>query len=160
MAWKEVPGTPGRFVNKSGKTKGKRGRLIKTHPHDILITFVGPRPPGQLARHLNDDPTDNRAVNLAWGTTSDNWADARRNGKVRMGETNPNAKLSDSDLADIRARHVPGHGGNTKALAEEYGISRGNMLNRISGKTTNDAAREAAYRRGWDDCHASLTVAV
>ena len=52
----------------------KVGRLM-------LLTFVGPPPePDQVARHLNDDPGDNRLGNLAWGTQSDNMFDKVANG--------------------------------------------------------------------------------
>ncbi|WP_124712960.1 HNH endonuclease [Mycolicibacterium nivoides] len=34
----------------------------------VLLTFVGPRPPGGAPRWLNGDPTDNRLVNLKWHT--------------------------------------------------------------------------------------------
>ncbi len=39
-------------------------------------------PPVQLCvRHKNDDKDDNRAVNLCWGTYSDNLVDAYKNGR-------------------------------------------------------------------------------
>lgn len=50
----------------------------------VLESFVGPRPKGQLVRHLNDVKTDNRLVNLAWGTYEENYADAIRNGRHGM----------------------------------------------------------------------------
>ena len=49
----------------------------------MLEAFVGPRPPGELARHLNDDSLDDRLENLAWGTHADNRRDAWRNGRWR-----------------------------------------------------------------------------
>ena len=49
----------------------------------VLTAFVGPRPEGLVARHLNDDRTDNRLVNLAWGTYSENAHDRVRNGTDR-----------------------------------------------------------------------------
>ncbi len=61
-------------------SKGAKTR-IRRYLHDlILTTFVGPRPEGAVARHLNDTPTDNRVVNLAWGSRSENQFDAFRNG--------------------------------------------------------------------------------
>ena len=45
----------------------------------VLTAFVGPRPPGGVARHLNDVRTDNRLENLVWGSRSDNMNDAYRN---------------------------------------------------------------------------------
>lgn len=47
---------------------------------EVLKAFVGPPAPGEVCRHLNDIPTDNRLVNLAWGTPSENYADSVRNG--------------------------------------------------------------------------------
>ena len=62
-------------------SKGAKTR-IRRYLHDlILTTFVGPRPEGAVARHLNDIRTDNRVVNLAWGSWSENQMDAFRNGR-------------------------------------------------------------------------------
>src|SRR5690349_5649582 len=33
----------------------------------VLLTFVGPCPPGQESLHWDDDPTNNRIENLRWG---------------------------------------------------------------------------------------------
>lgn len=46
----------------------------------VLMTFVGPRPDGLEARHLNDDATDNRLANLVYGTRQDNNYDRVANG--------------------------------------------------------------------------------
>ena len=51
----------------------------------VLAAFIGPRPPGLLSRHLNGIKTDNRLVNLAYGTDSDNRLDDVRNGTHPMG---------------------------------------------------------------------------
>ena len=60
---------------------GTSGR-VRRYLHDLVLTaFVGPRPEGAVARHLNDDPTDNRLVNLAWGSRSENQMDAFQNSK-------------------------------------------------------------------------------
>ena len=47
----------------------------------VLEAFVGPKPEGCEARHLDDVRSNNVLSNLAWGTQSENWQDARRNGR-------------------------------------------------------------------------------
>lgn len=58
---------------------GQRGRSYDVH-RLVLDAFVGPREVGEEARHLNDDPSDNRLANLAWGSRSENGFDRVRNG--------------------------------------------------------------------------------
>lgn len=54
----------------------------KTHAYLhtlIALAFLGPRPPGLLVCHRDDRKSNNRAVNLYYGTRLDNAADYRRN---------------------------------------------------------------------------------
>lgn len=46
----------------------------------VMATFVGPTPEGMECRHLNGDPSDNRLVNLQYGTRSENAYDSVRHG--------------------------------------------------------------------------------
>ncbi len=46
----------------------------------VLKAFVGPRPPGLVACHGNDIPSDDRLVNLRWDTESANAIDRVVNG--------------------------------------------------------------------------------
>lgn len=47
----------------------------------VLEAFVGPRTRRKpIARHLDDNPTNNVLSNLAWGTSRDNRLDSARNG--------------------------------------------------------------------------------
>lgn len=48
----------------------------------VLAAFVGPRPAGQVVRHLNGIPNDNRLKNLTYGTRSENAKDALRHGVI------------------------------------------------------------------------------
>lgn len=87
----------------------------------VLEAFVGPRPEGAIARHLNDIPDDNRVENLAWGTLRENYFDAVRNGR-RMGvrgTKNGQARISEDAVKAIMRSREP-----SSATAPRYGISR------------------------------------
>lgn len=51
----------------------------------LAAAFIGPRPEGQVTRHLNGVATDNRLDNLAYGTYGDNAHDAVRHGTHSQG---------------------------------------------------------------------------
>ena len=59
----------------------KAGKQATRWVHQLVAAaFLGERQPGQIVRHLNDVPDDNRLENLAYGTQSDNMWDLARNG--------------------------------------------------------------------------------
>lgn len=59
-----------------------KGRFPKVHQL-VCEAFHGPRPVDHEVRHLNGDKTDNRASNLAWGTSRENHQDTLRHGTHR-----------------------------------------------------------------------------
>ena len=97
--WKDVPDAPGYLVSDQGRVaKVMSPHLVAGYPHIkpvvsgrkrniyvhhwVLRVFKGAKPfASALARHLNDDPLDNRAENLEWGSRSENQLDAIANGK-------------------------------------------------------------------------------
>ena len=90
----------------------------------VYETFVGEIEEGKLIRHLNDDPTDNRVENLAQGTQKENMEDALKNGKLKLGEDNPNSKLSNTDIRVIRdiKRDYPKI--PNRVIADSFSVSR------------------------------------
>ena len=46
----------------------------------VAETFIGPRPPGMLVRHLDGDKENSLLSNLAYGTPAENCADMLRHG--------------------------------------------------------------------------------
>lgn len=90
--------------------------------HTLVATaFHGPRPAGMQVRHLNGNRRDNTPGNLAWGTAAENVADRVRHGSHR-GSKNSNAKLSASDVVEIREALARGEFGSH--LAGLYGVSK------------------------------------
>lgn len=60
-------------------SKGGKQRPVKVHQL-IALTFIGERPPGLMARHLDGNAQNNYASNLAYGTRSENTFDIVRHG--------------------------------------------------------------------------------
>lgn len=96
----------------------------------VLEAFGGPRPEGQVCRHLNGDPSDNRLENLAWGTHEMNGADARRHGRTPAGEKNHQAKLTAADVLAIRASKEP-----STVIARRLGVGPRTVAMARKGKT-------------------------
>lgn len=69
----------------------------------ICEAFHGSPPVGYEVRHLNGHRSDDRADNLAWGTSAENSADMFRHGTAPLGETHHNATLTDAQIAEIRS---------------------------------------------------------
>jgi hypothetical protein len=117
------PAPRGRYLRVALSAWTVDGKQHFVNVHRLIAqTFLGPIPEGACVRHLNDDPHDNRVCNLAFGTIADNSADAARNGRLRIGERNPQAKLTVIDVIAIRAAR--GSVSQYK-LADQYGVSQG-----------------------------------
>jgi hypothetical protein len=96
----------------------------------VLLAFVGPCPPGMECCHANDDPWDNRLENLRWDTRRANVADARRNGRLALGERRHNAQLRAAAIPHIREAYAAGV--KSPDIASRYGVAP---------HTVRDAAR-------------------
>lgn len=115
VAWRPVAGYPNYEVSSHGQVRSRprertRGGVLKPQRNSrgywhvalcrdgetrrvrvhllVAEAFHGPRPPGQMARHFDDDQDNNRADNLVWGTRSENTLDAVKNS--RSSETGHN----------------------------------------------------------------------
>jgi hypothetical protein len=107
--WKPIPGYPNYDVSTKGRIRAWKPRWGRNQPrlkeprflkpwlrggyahvtlerqhytvHELLLmTFRGPRPPGQVSRHLDDIKANCTLDNLVWGTRKQNREDASRNG--------------------------------------------------------------------------------
>jgi hypothetical protein len=98
----------------------------------VLEAFVGPRPTGADARHLDGRPSNNCLSNLAWGSRAENVADARRHGTLIVGERCCTAILTDADVLNIRRRLQQGE--KQSRIAAEYGVKQCTISNVRTGK--------------------------
>lgn len=108
----------------------------------VLEAFAGPRPAGLVACHGEGGQLDNRwPENVSWGTyAQNNGTDRERDGTALRGEDNGNAKLSNAAVADIRRRYAAGRDGTgpritQQRLADEYGVTQGNIGHIILGRS-------------------------
>lgn len=87
--------------------------------HQLLLrTLVREPQPGEIARHLNDVPDDNRLDNLVWGTTRLNKLDSIRNGGAVRGERHGHSRLTEEMIRTIRNSTEDG-----KTVGKRFGVS-------------------------------------
>ncbi len=124
------PSTDGYYfiLHLSGPRKGTRRVHIL-----VLEAFIGPRPKGKVSRHLDGNPYNNAADNLAWGTQKENMDDRRKHGTHLEGSGCGQAKLNEEDVVKMRA--MRNQGMTMAAIAKHFPISSAHVCNVLSGKT-------------------------
>lgn len=95
--------------------------------HRLLYTLlVGEIPDGMLACHHCDNRRCVNPAHIFLGTDLDNMRDAIEKGRAlkATGPANAKTKLTEADVADIRARYdsAPRKWGMLSALGREYGV--------------------------------------
>lgn len=113
----------------------KNGAQRSYHISRLVLSAFSALPPfpDAQARHLNDDPSDDRLENLAWGTAQENMDDRARNGGVARGSKIGTSKLTEEQVAEIRLRF--GQKETKKSLARHFGVSIGTIKFIIRGDT-------------------------
>jgi hypothetical protein len=127
--WRQIPSYPGYFASRDGKIRGKRGRIMKPvsdkrfppgwYPRLTVQTeageknvcvhvlvceaFHGARPSSNhCVAHNDGNAAIVHADNLRWATYKENSEDMVRHGHSLVGEKNPRARLTESDVREIR----------------------------------------------------------
>lgn len=112
----------------------RNGKKHKRYIHRLIMeSFVSACPDGMECRHLDGNPKNNNVGNLKWGTRRENEADKILHGTSNRGSRNGNAKLTERDVSEIRARYSAGRI-TQQALAVEYGVSDSGICQIITGK--------------------------
>lgn len=109
----------------------RKARSIAVHTA-VLEAFVGLRPEGTEASHLNGIRHDGRLSNLCWETRSDNHRRKIAHGTLARGERHKLSKLTDAKVLQIRRRSATE---TQQSLADEYGVARETVCNVIRRTT-------------------------
>lgn len=130
--WRLAPNAKGYGLFSVG---GRRGSRPEAHRWGYLNgtgtdskgELLGPLPAGICVCHTCDTPLCQNQRHWFRGTRSDNMSDCAKKGRIRggnpSGDRSPFAKVTDVQVAEIRARY--GKGGITqRELAEEFGLGQ------------------------------------
>jgi hypothetical protein len=136
-----VPGYDGYLVSRTGQVLSlKRNKLLaqarckRGYSHVTLSSggrarnhlvhrlvasaYIGPIPEGYQVNHLDSDRRNNNLRNLEICTPEANMAHAQRHGRMRRGEANPRAKLTEAQVRAIRRARA--EGATVRELARRY----------------------------------------
>ena len=152
---KPIPSLPGCHASSDGTIYRPEGQAMNGHVlkpkkyrrvaprisgkyHWVLVhravaeAFYGPCPVGMECRHLNNDHTDNRAINLCWGTRAENIVD----GHAAPRKPYPR-RLSHDEVRAIRFKYADRetNGCSHQSLAVEYGLEKAAIWELLSGRT-------------------------
>ncbi len=133
-------------IYSDGRRYSYRGKARLVHQL-VLEAFAVPRPRGEQARHGPGGATDNRLVNLCWGTGVENMADKERDGTLLRGDSHQGARLTEAIVLKCRRRYVAGE--TQTALAAEYGVSVGCMSFAVRGITWSWLPHAVSVRPGY-----------
>jgi hypothetical protein len=101
------------------------GRRLGVHQIVAMTFLPEPKvPPGMKAvvRHRDNNPHNNAASNLRWGTQKQNLADRAEHGTLTRGERNGATKLTEEAVSEIRRRRAAGE--PCHVIAPDFGVSK------------------------------------
>jgi hypothetical protein len=103
---------------------GKPKRTIAAHRLSFCMHY-GDLPARAVVRHRCDNEGCVNPKHLILGTQLDNMADRAERGRTAAlrGERNPRAKLTTSQVREIRQKYVP-YTKSATELAKRFGVSR------------------------------------
>ncbi len=105
----------------------------------VLETFTGPRPSGKWACHNDGNQANNCLSNLRWDTPAGNFQDRDNHGNTSRGSHRPTAKLTESDVEDIR--RISQDGIKSTHIAKLFSVHPTTIYRILSGKSWQHVSR-------------------
>jgi len=123
-------------------TLSKDGNTKRFLVHRLVLTHFDRLPKeGEVCRHLNGDPNDNRIENLTWGSNHENCEDARDHGTGAM-------KITWEDVDHVRYWYSKGLC-NTD-ISNKTGVSSGAICHIVSGSSWQEKHRRKPFTRAYE----------
>jgi hypothetical protein len=98
------------------------GRRRAAFVHSMILeAFVGPRPDGHEAAHLDGNPSNNVVENLRWCTSKENNSHRAIHGTLATGSRVGTSKLNEGQVQEIRALAKTGL--VDREIAFRFGVS-------------------------------------
>lgn len=114
-------------------TTGRENRKYRRAHNYVCEKAHGPAPEGcDRAIHSCDNPPCVNKRHLRWGSAADNSSDMVSRRRHHHGSKHSNAKLSDSDVQEIR--RVVGSGVAQKDVAARFNVSRATVCEIVNRK--------------------------
>lgn len=104
-----------------GAFRAASGKQISAHRYSYML-HKGEIPSDRVVMHSCDRPLCVNPAHLSLGTHAENGADSARKARRPRGSHNHNAKLTEGQVLDIRARNAAG-GVTQRQLARAFGVS-------------------------------------
>jgi HNH endonuclease len=113
-------------------------RFICIH-QAVALAFIGPKPPDKDEVAHNDGVAwHNHWSNLRWATHAENHEDKNLHGTNLVGERNPTARLSNSQVKEIKQRLAGG--AKQKDLAAHFGVHKCTIQAIAAGRNWKETA--------------------
>lgn len=121
------------------QAEGGRGSRVLSAHHVAYELLVGQIPSGLCVLHHCDNPACVNPSHLFLGTKGDNCRDRTRKGRQARGERDGNAKLTQEQVREIRARYQRNSRiFGTVALGRQYGVACGTIWSIVRGQAWRD----------------------
>lgn len=127
-----------RATDRDGYGLFKLNKRMRFAHRVAYVIENGDLDPNLLVCHSCDNPPCVNPQHLWTGSNKDNQRDKSVKGRIG-GERNPNAKVTETDMAQILERHSLGE--SVKSLTDEYGFSRCHLYKVLRGDQWKSIAR-------------------
>lgn len=127
----------------------------------VCEAFHGPCPEGMEVRHFpENNPSNNAASNLRWGTRKENHADKKIHGTHLEGEKHGMAIISQSDVVLMRSEYEKGLS-TIAEIATRFGVSESQCARVVHGESWSHvpgASQKTGAKKGELNGQAKLTA--